>query len=104
MKAALMQITSRTRRSSTLGHPETSEAEEDGEDGEAVTVHVSGREVNPNPSRTLKGQLNKESVRLEMHKVPLRQRSLPRRQDCHTRNHHKLLIGTLIYGVAIATR
>ena len=104
MKATLMQITrSRMRRSSTLGHPETSEAE-DGEDGEAVTVHVSGREVNPNPSRTLKGQLNKESVRLEMHKVPLRQRSLPPGQDCHTRIHHKLLIGTLIYGVAIATR
>ena len=77
---------------------ETSKAEEGGAE-EAVTVHISPREVNANPTRTLKGQLNKESLRVVLHKVLLRQRRLPPRQDSPTSNQHMLLMGTLIYGV-----
>ena len=105
MKGTLMRTTmSRMRRFSTLGPAQTSEGEEDGEEGEAVTVHVLAREVKANPTRTLKGQLNKETLGVVLHKLPLRQRRLPPRQDCHPSNHHKLLMGTLIYDVSIATR
>ena len=72
IKTTPMQSTrTRTGRSSTLGNPENSEEVDGGEDA-AVSVQVSAGEVNANPLRTLNGQLNKESQRVILHKVPLR--------------------------------
>ena len=60
----------RTRRSSTLGHADTPEAE-DGEEGVAVTVHVSAGEglANINPTPINQDQLTKEPQRVIMHKA-----------------------------------
>ena len=100
-----MQTTmSRTRRFSTLGPAQTSEAEVDGEEGEAVMVQLSAGEVKANLQRTLNRQLNTESLRVVLHKVPLRQRSLSARQECAPSNHAKLVMGSLIYDVSNATR
>ena len=107
MKGTLMQTTmSRTRRSSTLGPAQTSEAEEDREEGEAVTVHVSASEAmaNANSTRTNKGWFKKESLRVVLHMVPLSQRRLHPPQDWPTSNHHKPLMGSLMYDVSTATR
>ena len=84
---------SRMRKSSTLDHPETYEVEVVGEGG-AVTVHVSAGEAlaHVRPTWAHKAQLTKEPLRVLMHKVLLRQRSLPQPQrDSHLSNSNLLM-------------
>ena len=66
---------SRKRISSTLAYKETSEDEEVGEEDAAIMVHVSAREgmAHAKPTRSNKGRLTKEPIRVIVDKVLLNQ-------------------------------
>ena len=72
-----MLTTSRTRRSSTLDQAEISKTEEE-EDGEAARDHVSASEAmsNANPTRRIKGRLNKGPLRLAMSAVQFKKKAI----------------------------
>ena len=78
----------------------------DGGEDAALIYRLTAGEVMPKPNtmRTHKEQINKEPLRIVMFKVYFRQLRLPPRQYCPRSNHYKLLMGTLIYDVSIATR
>ena len=82
---------SRTRKFSMRDHPETSEVEVGGE-GDAVTLPVSADEAlaHAKLTSTLKDQLNKEPLRVLMHKVILPQGSLPQSPGDRLMSNSKL--------------
>ena len=85
---------------------ETSEVDEVGEEDAAVTVEVSAGVGLPKakPTRTSKGRLNKEPLRVRMHKALLHQRRLPLPQDSPMSSNTKSPIEMLRFDVSIATR
>ena len=86
---------SRTRTSSMLGRPETSDAQRDGEKDAAVTVKLSaGKPIaHGNATSTKLGRPNSKPLRGEMHTEELlHQRRLPPPQDCPIMTNSKPLM------------